>query len=945
MEMPTKLSTTLQQQHNPMLTNLSARPRASPVEHAHRAFDASLEGERVERPMHRGDPLTTKVVTTAGAEGQHPFGELLAQYRQRKPGLSQRHLAELAGYDQAILVRMAQGKKDLTGPSGRERILRLIETFLDQDVLHTLDEANALLLAANLPPLFERQPAEAKLIARFARMPAGHRVRRTNLPAPLAGFIGRAQEIADVRRLLKTTRLLTLTGSGGVGKTRLAQQVAADVLIAYPDGVWYVELAALREGALIADATVRALGLALTDKPALEHACDFLRERHVLLVLDNCEHLIDAVAEFAIAVLQACPRATILTTSREELNVEGEATWRVPPMQPDEAAQLFVTRAQAARGGASLDEHDTTVAHICQRLDGMPLAIELAASRLQVMSLGDIASKLDDRFTLLAHGRRGALPRHQTLRAMIDWSYELLTERERVVFRRLGVFVGGWEPEQAAEVISDVSPLMDSAPALNKDEALQWMAQLVAKSLIVVEHEDDRTHHRFLETLREYALEKLVQAGELAVLQAKHARAMMQFAEAAETLLRADWHDALRRRIERNFPNVNAALAWSFSPGGDPAVGCHIIGTLHVFWFAQTHSGDLSRWMDAALRAVRDDMPAKTRAGLLFIAASVNEGVRGLDAVLAALRKAQYLYEEAGDMAGAAYCMSQWGGIMVDRDAGNPEGPALVQSAITLARANGAPLIARCSMLSQIYFARMTNHNDEADRLTLALIDECRRVGDKGNLSRALFHSNTPFMETLQFDRAMELLKEAEAVAWDAPDLQTMVFARCTMAEIIRFQGDPARAAEICQEQLRFTLMHLGMGGGFFPKILMAKSLNDLGEHDRARQLARELTQESVDMHILEPTMLYNQMDALACIESGAGNAVKAARLRGIADHCLALCHLRRWGHNEWECAPYMAKARAALGDAAFDTAYAEGYAMPLDQAVAFALGETTKGH
>lgn len=381
-------------------------------------------------------------------------------------------------------------------------------------------------------------------------------------------------------------------------------------------------------------------------------------------------------------------------------------------------------------------------------------------------------------------------------------------------------------------------------------------------------------------------------------------------------------------------------MTWSFSPAGDPVIGCHIIGTLHVFWFAQTHSHDLSRWIALALEAARDDMPPKTRAGLLFISASTNEGVRGLDAVLGALRKAQHLYEEAGDLAGVAYAMSQWGGIMVDRDASNPEGPAMLQSAIALARTNGAPLIARCSMLGQIYYAKMTRDDVEAERLTAALMDECRRAGDKGNLARILFHSNTPFMETLQFDRAMQIFKEAEAVAWDAPDMPTVVLARSCMAEIIRYQGEPARAVEMCREQLDFSLQHLGAGGSFVPKIVMAKALNDLGEHGHARQLARELTEEAIDMHVLEPTMLYNQMDALACIESGAGNAIKAARLRGIADHCLALCHLRRWGHNEWECVPYMAKARAALGDTVFDAAYAEGYAMPLDQAVAYALDD-----
>ena len=231
---------------------------------------------------------------------------MLRQYRLRKPGLSQGRLAELAGYDQAILVRMAQGKKDLTGPSGRERVVRLMAVLAEQGALTTLDEANALLLTANLPPLFERQPAEAKLMTRLAQTQTGHKVRRTNLPAPLTRFIGRSHEIAEVRRLLRESRLLTLTGAGGAGKTRLAQQIAADELISYPNGVWYAELATLTDGAAIVDAVVQALGLIKSDRPAQAQLIDFLSDRHVLLVLDNCEHLIAEVAAF---VLECCAPA------------------------------------------------------------------------------------------------------------------------------------------------------------------------------------------------------------------------------------------------------------------------------------------------------------------------------------------------------------------------------------------------------------------------------------------------------------------------------------------------------------------------------------------------------------------------------------------------------------------------------------------------------------
>ncbi len=237
---------------------------------------------------------------------QHAFGVILDQIRQRKPGLSQKHLAELAGYDPATVARMNQGKKDLNGPSGRERVVRLMEVLADQGALIRLDEVNALLHAAALQPLFDRHPVEVRLIARLSVLPSGQRQRRTNLPAELTSFVGRIAEIGEVRRLLSTTRLLTLTGSGGCGKTRLAQRVSADALLNYSEGVWVVELAAVTDGASIPDLVAHALGLVSTEHWSSESLHDYLCERQSLLILDNCEHLIDAVATFVITVLRAC---------------------------------------------------------------------------------------------------------------------------------------------------------------------------------------------------------------------------------------------------------------------------------------------------------------------------------------------------------------------------------------------------------------------------------------------------------------------------------------------------------------------------------------------------------------------------------------------------------------------------------------------------------------
>ena len=281
-----------------------------------------------------------------------------------------------------------------------------------------------------------------------------------NLPIQLNSFIGRRREIADVQRLLSASRLATLTGAGGCGKTRLALQVAANLVDTYNDGVWWIELAPLVDPTLVPQAVAAVLGVReQADQPVLNSLVDYLRPKNILLVLDNCEHLIDACAHVAEALLRACPNLRILATSREALNIAGENAWTVPSLSlPDvgekrltftelsqyEAVQLFVDRAIAVQPSFKLTELNAqAVAQVCHRLDGIPLAIELAAARMKVLQSAEIVARLDDRFSLLTTGGRTALPRHQTLRAAMDWSYDLLSEQERVLLRRMSVFAGG----------------------------------------------------------------------------------------------------------------------------------------------------------------------------------------------------------------------------------------------------------------------------------------------------------------------------------------------------------------------------------------------------------------------------------------------------------------------------------------------------------------------
>jgi predicted ATPase/transcriptional regulator with XRE-family HTH domain len=352
---------------------------------------------------------------------------------------------------------------------------------------------------------------------------------QNNLPAQLTRFIGRERAIADVQALLQHARLLTLTGSGGTGKTRLALEVAAAVTPNFADGIWLVELAALSDGAMVADTVAKVFGLPAANQPTLSMLAHFLRDQRMLLLLDNCEHIIQACAELAEALLRACAELHILATSREGLGVAGELVWPVPTLllpgaeahltsaqlSSVEAVRLFIDRATLVSPGFALtDTNATAVRQICTRLDGIPLAIELAAARVKALTVQEIAARLGDRFRLLTGGSRTVLPRHQTLRALIDWSYRLLTEPERVVLRRLAVFAGGWTLEAAEAVCS--------GDGIDAQDVLDLHTRLVDKSLVVPDLRSTETRYTFLETIRQYLIERLEDAEESATVRNRH---------------------------------------------------------------------------------------------------------------------------------------------------------------------------------------------------------------------------------------------------------------------------------------------------------------------------------------------------------------------------------------------------------------------------------------
>jgi predicted ATPase/predicted Ser/Thr protein kinase len=497
-----------------------------------------------------------------------------------------------------------------------------------------------------------------------------------NLPRPLTSFVGREKEVADCVRLLRDNRLLTLIGAGGCGKTRLALRLAERLLQSRPGGAWFVDLSPLADPERIPHAVAAAIGVReVPGRTSEQSLCDALASRRALLVLDNCEHVLGACAGLAAALLASCPELALLATSREGLGVAGEQVYAVPTLSvppadvepgaaqvaPFEAVALFVERAALVQPGFALtDARAPAVAEICRRLDGIPLAIELAAARSRVLGVEEIRARLDDRFRLLTGGSRTALPRHQTLRATLQWSYDHLEPGERRLFRSLAVFAGGWALEAAAEVCG--------AGADAFFEVLDLMARLVDKSLVVVEHPSaGPARYRLLETMRQYALEKLDEEGEGAALRARHLEHFLAVAEAAEPRLWGKDQAAWLARLEVEHENMNAALAWCerAEDGAEKAV--RLAGSLWRFWTIHGHYRLGRLALAAALRHADAgaQSPARARAlyGAGYLALWQGEGA----AARPLFEDSRRISRAQGDRQGEARALSGLGLAAKDR--------------------------------------------------------------------------------------------------------------------------------------------------------------------------------------------------------------------------------------------------------------------------------------
>lgn len=482
-----------------------------------------------------------------------------------------------------------------------------------------------------------------------------------NLPLQLTSFVGREGDLTTIKDQLKKSRLVTLVGSGGVGKTRLALQAGAGLLERFLDGVWLVELATISEAALIPHVLASALNVRdTTERPILDSVLTALAHKSTLIILDNCEHLIEEVARVADALLRSCPDVRILATSRQPIQIGGEWVYQVTPLPLQNAIALFAERALASDNHFGLTpENEPIVADICNGLDGIALAIELAAARVKVLSPTTLRERLNERLRILTGGSRTDAPRHQTLRALIDWSYGLLNEREMTLFRRSAIFAGSFSLEGAAEVCSI------------SDDAIELVGSLVEKSLLTIERSETAQRYRLLQSTREYALEKCKESGEYDDVSSRHAHFYTSFAQNADDnfhkVPQADWFDRLRAERE----NLRGALQWTLGEGHDPQLGGAIAGLLERFWYETGLVGEGSYWVERALHAIGEKAENGIAARLWLARAMLLSAKERGEESCNAGEHACMLYEKLGDKRGAAYALRICGIVLRDLQRGS----------------------------------------------------------------------------------------------------------------------------------------------------------------------------------------------------------------------------------------------------------------------------------
>jgi predicted ATPase/DNA-binding CsgD family transcriptional regulator len=784
---------------------------------------------------------------------------------------------------------------------------------------------------------------------------SGHETRGLhNLPARLTSFVGREREIAEIRALLKTQRLVTLVGAPGVGKTRLGLQIATGLLDRFPDGVWLVELAPLADPALVPQAVAGVLGVREQPGRTLTATlAGYLRQRRLLLVLDNCEHLVGAVAALAESLLQACTSLHVLATSREPLTIEGEVLRRVPsltvpdverlgspgvastaPLAESEAVRLFVERARVTSPSFALTESNAPiVAQVCARLDGIPLAIELAAARVRALSLEQIAARLDDRFRLLTGGSRTALPRQQTLRGAVDWSYDLLSEPEQALLRRLAVFAGGFTLDAAECVGGGQSGAGsgDSSAGL-----VDLLTALVDKSMVQVEEDGDgEPRYRLLETLRQYSQEKLIEHGEQASARDRHRDYFLALAEEVAPALNERADSTLLTRLEREHDNLRAALVWcldepSDDPGGPTqgqddqtptgaALGVRIAAAIWRFWWLRGHIGEGRRWLARALAASpTDGSPAGLSARALALLGIANLSIYQSDyrAAVSYMTENLAFCRETGNDRGVVTALHRLGYYLAHL--GESERPSqLCEESVALGRRLGHPATLAGALHTSGRVARMLGRPDQSVYFLEEAIGLLREIGNFTVMAYALRAQSHALADLGDLAGGLALAEEGLRMSREVGDMRGMAESFKDIARAALFADDADRAIE----PLRNALALLPQGDRWLTSIcldILAGVLMVWGTPTQSNDVAGPVRNDGLSEHLLDAARLYGWADLLR-EQIGLD---PPPEMRGIPQR-------------------HVVQLRERLGEATFSQVWAEGRAMSFEDVTEYALALT----
>jgi len=715
--------------------------------------------------------------------------------------------------------------------------------------------------------------------------------RPNNLPIQLTSFIGREKEITEIKALLNSSRLVTLTGSGGTGKTRLSIEVSSEELAAFPNGVWLIELAPLSDSSQIIPALAQAFGLQeLPFNPLTKLVVDYLRDKKLLLLLDNCEHLIEACARLADDLLHQCAGLKILASSREALGIAGEVSYRTPPLADSESIRLFMERARAANPNFSLtDSNASSIAQICSRLDGIPLAIELAAARTKLLSVDQIAARLDNLFRLLVGGSRTALPRQQTLRALIDWSYDLLAEEEKQLLRIASVFVGGWKLD-ALEAVS-ANP-----------NAIEHLEQLVNKSLVVTEERGSEMRYFMLETIRQYAREKLFEAKQSSAARDRHFFYFDDLSEKMWDVSRLpdlfDWRD----RADDEAENLRAALEWGLQNNLEKALNlaanfCAVSG-----WMSK--QAEALAFVKLAIDQTRSLPPVdgvahihrqKLIAKALFAQGTAAMGQGNMPFVIEALQEAIAISRSAGDRLILGYSLEMF--FISTTFINVPGGPEAAQEGLNI----------------------FMNEIDDKWGLGLAYQSMARVASSKGDLSE----------KQKYFEKLKDLMQDAP-LSFQAG----MVFMGMGMDE--RVHGNYATAKQLFEDGLIIFRRLRNRNFQMVNTSELGHIARQTGEIAHAKKIYQETIKGWQDLG--NRAAIANQLECFAFIAMVEEEPQRTAKLLGAAEALREKISSPMTDFEQIEYNQSVAQLRNMLPEAEFNSLWAEGHALTMEQAIRLAL-------